>query len=496
MSGNNADGESTRRSATNRRRFIQAAGAGTLTAFAGCSGQSGGSQENQGTTTGENSGSKTTLRFWNGSMTDEPANKKYWTNAIKRFNKQSNNVEVELRGVPYEGMFKKIRAGAQSGPDQMPHMAEIASRIDIMLAADNLVIDDLYEQSKLSDVIAPGIEKLGYSFGKQALGKEKLPAWPVGLRPYVPTYRKDWLKSAGVDKTEVNTEAGTLTWESDMANIFQKMKESKLGQKNGYYPSATGMKEGDEEILSHYMGQKGVSNMSMVNEAGTHAVIDTDEAREVIKWQKDWIENKEYFHKNSINFGDEEVTPRHWSGQIGEVHVQDVADLWSSYRKELGPDKYLENYTWGLPKQFKGGRKSTYAMVPVFATYKKAFQTQAEKDAMVEFVDWIAAETEQAVNRTKSIGWIPASPKPLGKDPYFEKTELHKRYWGNVKKVLEEYEFSTLPAIPNAGQINFQIPRKMHQRVMQKGMSVDKATKLAAEEINKLLKESGRYEPR
>lgn len=477
------------RSPLTRRRFLAAASSVSAVSLAGCTGDGGGGGSG---TAGSSGSSKVELRFWNGSMTDEPGNKEYWTDAISRFNKQSNNVQVDLRGVPYEGMFKKIRAGAQAGPDQMPHMAEIASRIDVLLAAESLPLTDLWEQSKLSDALVDSVAKLGKAFGQQSIGEQKMVAWPVGLRPFLSIYRNDWLNQAGIDPSEVNAKAGALDWRTDLGPIYKQLANTSLGQKGGYAPSSTGMKEGDEEILSHYMGQWGVSNMSVVNTAGTHAVIDTKKARDVIRFQKEYVD-KGYFHQNSINAGDEEITTLQWAGKICDCHVQDVADGWSSYRDELGRDSYIKNYTWGLPPQRE--QKSTYAMIPIFAPYKKAFQSQAEKDAMVEFVDWIAAEEQQALNRTKALGWLPPDPKVFD-NSYFTKTRLHEQFWGVIQRIVEEYEISTLPAVPGASQINFTIPRKMHQRILIQGMSVDKATRMAADEINQVLKDNNHYEPR
>ncbi|MFB6159845.1 MAG: hypothetical protein ABEJ61_01555 [Haloferacaceae archaeon] len=426
-------------------------------------------------------------------MTDEPSNKKYWEAAIQRFNDKDNGIQINLRGVPYEGQFKKLRAAAQSGPDSTPHLVEISSRKDTMLAAEPLRIDDMYEGSEIQKKVTSGVQKLVESWGQQRTGEEgAVVTWPLGVRPYINAYKKDWLSAAGLSVEDVNVDAGSLSWDDMFQNVYEPMNNTDLAASSDAAPDTTGMKEGDEEILSHYMGQKGITTMGTLNNAATHSILDTQEARDVIKMQKEGID-KGYFHSNSINHGDEEATTLLWSNKLGSIHIQDVSDLWASFRQQLGADTYEKNYTWGLPNTM--GTKSTYALVPIIVPFKKAFTSQAERDAMKEFITWLAVSEQEPVRRVKQNGWVPAAPDVLNAD-WFSSTSLHEKFWSTIQKTVQDYRITELSAVRGGSKINFQIPRTMHQRIMQQGMSVEKATKLAAEEQNQILKDNGRYEPR
>ncbi|MFB6160553.1 MAG: ABC transporter substrate-binding protein [Haloferacaceae archaeon] len=512
----------------NRRRFLTAAGAAGIAGIAGCSGGgdsgsggsggSGGSSGSGGsggsgggsTTTGSSSGSTVTIRLWSGNMTDEPVLRKHWENSIAEFNDQSNDVEVALRGVPFNSQFKKVRSALQAGSN-MPHFVQIAGQSQMLQAGEllNLTEEGMWEQSKLSETIAESATNIAKVWGKQVTGEDDtLVTWSVAVRPHFNVYNRNWLDAAGVAPSDIpgtaeNLENGTPVWRnggsgtfSMFEDLYKPMNGTDLAAPDDAAPDTTAMKEADEEYISYYMGQWGVTGMGPVNNAATHSILDTEAARNAIRFQKEGVEQG-YFHPNSINHGDEEATTLVWSNKIGMMHIQDVSDLWKSFRKQLGDQTYLDNYTWGVPPKAAGsnGEKSTFILMPSFLPFAKAYENQAQKDASVEFIDWFAASREQQLANLKGIGYVPTNPDVLKAD-WFTQDELHTKFWGVAKRVMEEWEFTVLPAIEGAPSINYPVPRKMHQRIMQQGMSVEKATKLASEEINQILKDNGRYEPR
>ncbi|MFB6160717.1 MAG: hypothetical protein ABEJ61_06015 [Haloferacaceae archaeon] len=509
-----------------RRRFIAAAGATGIAGLAGCSGGggedtpsgsgsggsgsgsggSGGSGSGSGgTTTGENSGSTVTLLLMSGSMSDEPSNKKYWQNAAERFGEQVNGAEMELRGVPYPNQFKKIRASIQAGQGDVPHLNEVSNQINNVQAGEVLRLKEegLWGQSKLSEKIADGVLSLNEKWGEQVTGTEgKLVTWGVGLRPFMNAYRKDWLSAAGLSAEDVNRSAGAPNWydgsgsgPSMFNEVYPAMNETDLAAPDDAAPDTTGMKQADEEILVDYIAAWGVSLMGPVNNAATRSILDTERGRDVIRFQKEGID-KGYFHPNSINHGDEEATTLMWSNKMGAIHVQDTADLWGSFRQQLGPDKYEQNYTWGLPPVGPGseGQKAMFSVNPALIPFAQAYDSQAEKDASVDFIDFFTG-SEESIVRTKNLGWVPANPTALEGD-WFSSTSLHEKYWSTVKTLVEDYTPAAQPAVQGTTKISFEIPRKMHQRILQQEMSVEKATQLAADEINQILKDQGRYQAR
>ncbi|MFB6302228.1 MAG: ABC transporter substrate-binding protein [Haloferacaceae archaeon] len=489
-----------RRSSINRRRFIAAAGAAGVAGLAGCSGGGGGEETTahgtetteggmEGTTTGQQQ-ETVTLRLWSGNMTDEPANKTYWENAAQRANEKFNDFQIELRGVPYEGQFNKIRSAVQAGPESAPHIVEMASRKDTMLAADLLRIGDMYEGSEVQQALSPGLANLQQAWGEQMTGEEgAIINVPIGVRPYMNVYRQNWLDSAGLSVDDVSA---SHSWDKMFNSIYPAMKNSdKFKPDQGTFPDTTGMKEGDEEFLSHYAGQWGLTTMGTLNDAATHSLLDTKEYRDLIKFQVNGID-KQFFHSNSINHGDEEATTLIWNDQLGMIHVQDVADLWGSFKGELGADTYEQEYTWSVPNH--ANKKSTYGLVPIFVPFAEAYTSQAERDAFMKFTNWFATGQE-AVRRTKNVGFVPPDPSALEAD-WFSSTSLHEKFWSTAKATLENFQVTELPAIEGGSRINFEIPRQMHQRILQQGMSVKEATKIAAEEQNNILRQNGRYKPR
>ncbi|WP_458189015.1 ABC transporter substrate-binding protein [Haladaptatus sp. NG-WS-4] len=465
-----------------RRRFLKAAGAAaTVTGLAGCSG---GGNNNQGGTTG-NTG-KQTLNVWLSYYTEGKTKKQYTDKIVKQFQKETGT-QINITGVPYTDVTKKFRAARASG--DVPHLVEVMTRPGILAGGAGMVVNDLWESSSLADKTADTIMSGHEVWGAQSTGKEgNLVTFPLGFRPYFTAWRTDWLKQAGIDPSEVNHKAGSLHWYDDMPGIYDKLKQTQMGKKKGAAPDTTGMKQSDEEYLSLYIPQHGGSMSGVVDLKGKKATIDSKEARRAIKMQKDYIDQG-YFHQNSINHGDEESTTLHWSGKIAVNHIQDSTDLWGDYLEEQ--QKPMENgqYTWGLP--MNAGTKAALAWLPSLGFIGDAFSNQKEKDAAVKFIEWWVGDSDRAVQNSKNLGFVPVSPDQIQKEDFFGQSEMHKEFWrGAAMKTLKQFKPAVIPAVPGADAITYEIPRKMHQRILQQNTSVEKATSMAAKEINQLLQKN------
>jgi ABC-type glycerol-3-phosphate transport system substrate-binding protein len=468
--------------------------AATTAGLAGCTGNTnnggdggdggdggGGDGGGDGGTAGSTGGQ--TLNVWLSYYTEGKNKKEYTDKIVKQFESETGTT-INIKGVPYTDVVTKFRAARASG--DVPHLVEVMTRPGILAGGAGMVVNDLWESSSLADKAADNIMSGHKVWGSQSTGEEgNLVTFPLGFRPYFTCWRTDWLESAGIDKTEVNHEAGSLHWHDDMPDIYERLAQSDMGQKEGAFPDTTGMKQSDEEYLSLYIPQHGGSLSGVVNLKGTKATIDTKPAREAVSMQKEFLE-KGYFHENSINHGDEESTTLHWSGKIAVNHIQDSTDLWGDYLEDQ-PDAMKNGaYTWGLP--MNAGTKAALAWLPALGFIGDAFTDQKQKDAAVEFVEWWVGDSERAVENSKNLGFVPISPNQIQEKDFFGKTDMHTEFWrGAAAKTLEEFKPAVIPAVPGANAITYDIPRKMHQRILQQDMSVDKATSMAAKEINQTL---------
>jgi ABC-type glycerol-3-phosphate transport system substrate-binding protein len=471
-----------------RRKFLKATGAGAVSVgAAGCIGGGGGGGGNGSSGGGGSTGStgKPTLNIWFSFMTEGETKKQWAETLTKKFQKETG-IEINLQGVPYTEIVNKARAARSAG--NMPHMIEAMTNPGV-LAVGPMVINDIWESTQLSDLVSDKVLEAHKTWGAQTTGETgNLVSMPIGFRPYLSTWRTDWLNQAGIDRSEVNYKAGSLNWKEDVLPIYKKLAQTKIGQKPNNYPDMTGLKQSDQEYKSMYIPQFGGSLSGVVDKEGTKATIDSKEAIEAIKFYWGQIEKKN-FHPNSINSGDEESSTLHWSGKIADNHIQDSTDLWASYRGEHL--KAVKNglYTWGLP--YHQEQKSAFAFTPGMGFFKDAFNSQAEKDAAAHFVDWWVANPQRAVKNSKYLGFVPVAPKYIDEKSFYGKTQQHKRFWrGACKKTLENVEAATICALPGAHSITYAIPRSMDTRI-QSGTPIKEAASRAASEIEKVLKESG-----
>jgi ABC-type glycerol-3-phosphate transport system substrate-binding protein len=491
MSRQQIDGSVSGGYSVNRRRFLKVAGAGAAaTGLAGCSGDSDegtpdttATEETTGTTVGDTQ--KPTLNVWLSYYTEGKTKKEYTDNIVKQF-QDDTGITINVTGVPYTDVVKKFRSARAAG--DVPHLVEVMTRPGILSGGAGLIVNDLWESSTLADKTSDQIMAGHEVWGGQSTGeKDNLVTFPLGFRPYFTAWRTDWLDSAGIDPSEVNHEAGSLHWYDDIPDIYDRLQQSEMGQQDGFFPDSTGMKKSDEEYLSLYIPQHGGSLSGVVSLDGKEATIDTQEAREAVKMQVDYIDNS-YFHANSINSGDEESTTRHWAGKQAVNHLQDSTDLWGDYLEEQ-PDA-MENgdYTWGLP--MNAGTKAALAWLPSLGFIGDGFGNQAEQDAAVKFIEWWVGDSDRAVKNAENLGFVPVTPDSIKNEDFFAQTDMHEEFWrGACLKTLQEVKPAVIPAVEGANAITYDTPRKMHQRILQEGMSVDEATSLAADEINQRLQQ-------
>ena len=483
----NRRGSDTRRgSVASRRGFLKAgAGVSVAAALSGCIGGDLAGGGSGGGSASSGSGG-VTLDMWLSYYTEGETKRTYTDEIVKQWENETGNT-INITGVPYTDVSTKFQAARASG--EVPHLVEVMTRPGILAGGAGLIINDIFQSSDLADTVSEKVIRGHEVWGAQSTGeKGNLVSIPIGFRPYFTAWRTDWLKQANIDPAEVNHEAGSLHWRDDIPAIYDRLKRTELGQKEGHFPDSTGMKQSDEEYMSNYIPQHGGSLSGVVNEKGTEATIDSQAGRDAVRLQKEYIEEG-YFHQNSINFGDEESTTSHWSGQIAVNHIQDSTDLWGDYFEEQ-PDA-MENgeYTWGLP--MNAGTNAALAWLPGLGFIADAFSGGSDQQAIetaMGFVEWWVADGQRAVDNAKNLGFVPVDPSLIKQEDFFGKTSMHEEFWrGAAMKTLENFESAVIPAVAGADAITYEIPRSMHQSVMSQGVPVEEATANAAEQINEIL---------
>lgn len=489
---NNGSYDSGRK--VNRRKFLTAGASAAAAGFAGCTGDGGGDGGGQGTptqgggaTTGTPTPGTTEFTVWFSFITEQGDPARQLAQDWKTAYEKEANASITIKGVPYAQLTKQFRS-AQAGGN-VPHAVEVLTNPVVMTAGSGMRTNPYFEGSHTQEVIADSILDLNKLWGTQASGEEgTLMTWPLSFLPYIPVWRMDWLKQAGYSRSDVNHEAGSLHWTEDVEPIFKDLMNTELGQQNGHFPSATGMKQSDMEYQAFYSQQFGGSITGTVNRKGNKATINSAAALEAYKMQKRFIENG-MFDNNSINMGDEEATTKHWNGQIAENHIQDMGDVWSVYQQEQ--TEAWNNRQFAFGQAFSANTQSTLTWLESMAFMENAFENERQKEVVTGAFDfWVKEFSEEAIN---AIGWTPVDPSVIANAEWFGQSEIHKDFWrGAVQKTLKNSELGTIPAVPGADAITYDIPRTMWVKILQQGVPIEQAANEAAKEINSLLAEKGR----
>ncbi|MFB6156440.1 MAG: extracellular solute-binding protein [Haloferacaceae archaeon] len=445
-------------------------------------------------------GSGVELRMWLSYITEGGGKKEYTNKVLGNWQEETGN-SVSIRGVPYTDVVSKFRSARAAG--DVPHMVEVMTRPGILAGGAGLVINDLFESSNLADSVSDVVMDGHRVWGAQSTGEQgNLVSVPLGLRPFIPAYNTNHLEKAGIDKATARgmsggsissldaTEGGTL--ETD---VWQPLKSWGGGGMSNYFPDSTGMKQSDEEYLSGYIPMFGGSKAGVVSVDGSEQAIDTEAGRAAVEWQFRNVD-KGYFHDNSINQGDEEVTTQHQEGTLTINHVQDSTDLWANYRSEVPQQFKNGGYTWGLP--YNGGTKSFLSWLPSLGFMADANWNQARRDAAIDLLNYWVADPDRALSNAQTLGFVPVDPSAIQSVEWFGSTQQHTEFWREAAGgFIENIVPSTIPAVKGANAITYQIPRRMHQRASQAmggGTSISdavaEATKIAGEEIQKILDEN------
>ncbi len=506
--------------------MLQTTGIGAAAfALAGCSGSGGGGDggggdggsgdggsggggdtetDTPGGSTGSG-GSGVELRMWLSYITEGGGKKEGTEEIFSTWEEETGN-SISLTGVPYTDVVSRFRSARAAG--DVPHMVEVMTRPGVLTGGAGRIINDLFQSMELSDVASDVVMDGHRVWGAQSTGEEgNLVSLPLGLRPFLHCYDTVHLEEAGIAKEDVRNETGldfTDANDSEVANIYSQLQD--WGGPSGvdnYFPDTTGMKQSDEEYMSAYIPMFGGSEAGVVTVDGSEQAIDTDAGRAAVEWQFRNIENGN-FHENSINHGDEESTTLHQSGQITNNSIQDSTDLWANYRSEKpgafpdlsGGGGPTGRYTWTAP--YNGGTQAFIAWLPSLGFMSDANWGQNRLDAAADLIDFWVADPDNALFNAQELGFVPAAPDQINSVDYYGSTPQHTEFWREAANwFLQNVVPTTIPAVPGANAITYQIPRRMHQRAAQsinQGTSiedaVDEAVTFAGEEIQAVIDEN------
>ena len=505
--------------------MLQTTGIGAAAfALAGCSGSGGGGDggggdggggdgggggggdtetDTPGGSTGSG-GSGVELRMWLSYITEGGGKREGTEEIFSTWQEETGNT-ISLTGVPYTDVVSRFRSARAAG--DVPHLVEVMTRPGVLTGGAGLVINDLFESMDLSDTAAPAIMDGHRVWGAQSTGEEgNLVSIPLGLRPFVHCYDTEHLEAAGVAKEDIRNETGldfSDANDSPVADVYAAHQE--WGGPDGvdnYFPDTTGMKQSDEEYLSAYIPMFGGSEAGVVTVDGSEQAIDSDAGRAAVEWQFRNIENGN-FHENSINHGDEESTTLHQSEQITNNSIQDSTDLWANYRSEkpgafadLDGEESTGKYTWTTP--YNGGTQAYISWLPSLGFMADANWDQTRRDAAADLLDFWVADPDNALFNSQELGFVPAAPDQINSVDWYGSTETHVEFWREACNwTLQNVVPTTIPAVPGASAITYQIPRRMHQRAAQainEGTSiedaVDEAVTFAGEEIQAVIDEN------
>ena len=179
-----------------RRRFIEAAGAAGIAAFAGCTGGSDGGSEgtsggdtdestsaSEGTTAGNAGGDVTTLSFWTLFTGGDGAAMK---RLVQKFNDEHDDVQIQRERQPFDQYYEKLYTSMTGG--SAPDLSVLHSSKQLQFADGSIPLDDYTSGDPYVDSIWERTAPTGTHYGL-----------PLGTFVYGLYYNKDIFEEAGLD---------------------------------------------------------------------------------------------------------------------------------------------------------------------------------------------------------------------------------------------------------------------------------------------------------
>ncbi|BBH19707.1 sugar ABC transporter substrate-binding protein [Paenibacillus baekrokdamisoli] len=317
------------------------------------------------------------IKFWTISLS--PNFDDYINGRIKKFEEQNKGVTVKWTDIPYGSMENKLLTSIAGG--KSPDVVNLNTGMTMTLAGKNALVDlnkeateeqrsiyfpDLYNSTKLGESV--------YAF-----------PWYYGLSVFA--YNKKIYEEAGLDPNKPPTTYEEMKQQA----IIIKEKTGKYGFVPSYNPPSD----------FYFLG------VPMISEDKKTIIINTPEALEWSKWNKDLYE-KGIVPKESLAADANYVTDKYQSGKIATLIT---GAQFLNRVKTNAPDVYNNTLVAKMPTLKAGGNVQAGLMnvvVPTMSTH----HTEA-----ILFANFITNDESQ-LEFCKVVNILP-STKQAASDPFF-----------------------------------------------------------------------------
>ncbi|WP_051318157.1 ABC transporter substrate-binding protein [Cohnella thermotolerans] len=317
-----------------------------------------------------------TLQFWTISLS--PNFDDYINGRIRKFEDENPGVKVKWTDLPYDAMENKLLTSIAGG--NAPDVVNLNTGMTMTLAGKNALVDmnkeateeqrsiyfeSLYNSAKLGDSV--------YAF-----------PWYYGLNAFI--YNKEIYEKAGLDPNKPPT-----TWEElKQQAITIKEKTGKYGFVPTYNPPA-----------DLYF-----SGVPMISEDKKKMIINTPEALEWVKWNKELYDQK-IVPKESLSADANYATDKYQSGQIATL-TTGAAFL---SRVKTNAKKVYDNTLVAKMPAMKTGKYHAGLMNLVVPSASK---NHKEAIALANFM----TNDESQLEFCKIVNILPSTKKAAA-DPFF-----------------------------------------------------------------------------
>ncbi|OPA80648.1 hypothetical protein BVG16_07355 [Paenibacillus selenitireducens] len=317
------------------------------------------------------------LKFWTISLS--PNFDDYVNGRIKKFEEQNPGITVKWTDLPYGSMENKLLTSIAGG--KSPDVVNLNTGMTMTLAGKNALVDlnkeateeqrsiyfpDLYNSTKLGESV--------YAF-----------PWYYGLSVFA--YNKKIYEEAGLDPNQPPTTYEEMKQQA----ITIKEKTGKYGFVPSYNPPAD----------FYFLG------VPMISEDKKKIIINTPEALEWAKWNKD-LYDKGIVPKESLSADANYVTDKYQAGKIATLIT---GAQFLSRVKTNAKDVYENTMVAKMPTLKAGGNVQAGLMnvvVPTMSTH----HTEA-----IAFANFITNDESQ-LEFCKIVNILPSTKKAAA-DPFF-----------------------------------------------------------------------------
>lgn len=365
-----------------RRRFIRSTGAAGVVALAGCAG--GG--DSQGTPTGGNGGSETTIKFWHAMGGDLG---KFVNTLASDFNSQADGITVEAtQKGSYRETLNATTSAVQAGnPPAVAQIFEIGSQLALdsgaftpvedIIPADRINFDN-YLESVLSYYRFDG----------------KLHSMPFNSSNAIFYYNKNAFEEAGLDPEDPPT-----TYQGVM-DASQTLTDAGVVDKGTTWPNHSWFveqwfAEHDQPLVN---GENGRADRA------TKTHFESQAAENIFTWWTDLYNQDQY-----LNPGIEAWSEAQQAFLTGKTGMLGYSTSSIAPMKQGASDNGFELGTMYLPVP-KGQRNGV--VIGGASLWVPSGLSQAKQDAAAEFLLWLN-EPKQQMRWHKNTGYFPVRKESI-----------------------------------------------------------------------------------